>query len=105
MPRTEEDFVRLTAVLLEVVGLRQAVGLGDPRLWRQPVSELNLPPLPPRSGLFLRPDPRGAKPRGGGFDNRLSRVTRLGGKLTIKPQADQRLFKSVCRWRRRRLKL
>ena len=46
-PTTEEDLIRLAAVLLEVVGLRQAVRLGDPRLWRQAISELNLPPLPP----------------------------------------------------------
>ncbi len=46
-PETEEGWCALAAVALEVIGLRQAVRMGDPRLWRQAVSELNTMPLAP----------------------------------------------------------
>jgi hypothetical protein len=38
---TEEDRLVLLATLLEQVGLRRTVGLGDPALWRQAVAELD----------------------------------------------------------------
>lgn len=44
---TEGEWRAFAAVALEVIGLREAVRLGDPRLWRQAVSEIEALPLPP----------------------------------------------------------
>jgi hypothetical protein len=47
IPETKEQWLALVALALEVVGVRAAVRLGDPRIWRQAVSELNTLPLAP----------------------------------------------------------
>jgi hypothetical protein len=44
---TREQWRTLAAVVLEIVGIREAVRMGDPRLWRQGVSELQTNPLAP----------------------------------------------------------
>ena len=46
-PVTKADWQAFAAVILELIGLRAAVRVGDPRLWRQAVSELNTLPLSP----------------------------------------------------------
>jgi len=46
-PVTPEGWHELAALVLEVIGIRQAVRMGDPRRWRQALSELNTLPLPP----------------------------------------------------------
>jgi hypothetical protein len=46
-PTTEEGWCALAALATEVIGLREVVRLGDPRLWRQAISELGTLPLPP----------------------------------------------------------
>ncbi len=46
-PVTNADWQAIAAVALELIGLREAVRVGDPRLWRQAVSELNTLPLSP----------------------------------------------------------
>ena len=46
-PTTDEGWLELADLVLERVGLRQVVQLGDPRKWRQALSEFSQSPLPP----------------------------------------------------------